>query len=102
MRSRRRPPAEAGVRLDGSRLSIQRRRLEGGVRHERPEATCELNWAGAAAAPKNLTPNPFPSGKGNQIKDDSHCREKWLGVVSFALTHSSGHPALSRLVFLTL
>jgi len=42
LRSRRRPPAQAGVRLDGPRLSVQRRRPESSLRHHRPKAAREL------------------------------------------------------------
>ena len=43
MRERRRPFHSASLRLDGSRLSLQRRRSEGCLRNQRPYAAGELN-----------------------------------------------------------
>ena len=42
LQSRRRPPARSGLRLDGPRLSIQRRRPESSLRHDRPKTARQL------------------------------------------------------------
>ena len=36
-----------------------------------PSGKGNWNYAGVVDDPKNLTPNPFPSGKGNKISRES-------------------------------
>ncbi len=61
LQSRRRPPARSGVRLDGPRLSIQRRRPESSLRHDRPETARQLMQPATSRAIA-----PLPSREGGR------------------------------------